>query len=68
MLTLNQPPRRKRRFRYLSTGLTRNVLNNYTTKSPLFYATADDASVPVERLKVDKISTVLFYAAADQSM
>ena len=60
MLTLNQPPRRKRRFRYLSTGLTRNVLNNYTTKSPLFYATADDASVPVERLKVDKISTVLF--------
>ena len=43
--------------RHLSTGLTQYVLSNYTTKSPPFDVTTDDVSVPVERLKFDKISS-----------
>ena len=42
--------------RYLPAGLTQFVLNNYTTTPP-FHVTADDVSVPVERLEVDKISS-----------
>ena len=41
--------------RYLLAGLTQYVLNNYTNKSPPFHVFADDVSVPVERLEVDKI-------------
>ena len=43
--------------RYFPAGLTRYVLNNYTNRSPPFHVTADDVSVPVERLEVDKISS-----------
>ena len=43
--------------RYLPAELTQYVLNNYTTKSSLFHVAADDVSVPVERLEVDKISS-----------
>ena len=43
--------------RYLPAGLTQYVLNHHTTKSPPFHVTADDVSVPVERLEVDKISS-----------
>ena len=43
--------------RYLLAGLTQYVLNNYTNKSPPFHVFADDVSVPVERLEVDKISS-----------
>ena len=43
--------------RYLLTGRTQQLLNSYTTKFPSFHVTADDVSVPVERLEVDKIST-----------
>ena len=42
--------------RYLPAGLTQYVLNNHITKSPPFHVTADDVSVPIERLEVDKIS------------
>ena len=42
---------------YLPAGLTRYVLNNYTSKSPPFHVTEDDVSVPVERLEVEKISS-----------
>ena len=41
--------------RYLPPGLIQYILSNYTTKSSSFHATADDASVPVERSEVDKI-------------
>ena len=43
--------------RYLPAGLTQYVLNNYTTKSPLFHVTADEVAVPVERLEAAKISS-----------
>ena len=43
--------------RYNPTGLIQYVLNNYTTNPPPFHVTADDVSVPVERLEVDKISS-----------
>ena len=43
--------------RYLSAGLTQHILNNYTTTPPPFHVTADDVSMPVERLEVDKISS-----------
>ena len=43
--------------RYLPAGLTQYVLNHHTTKSPPFHVTADDVSVPIERLEFDKISS-----------
>ncbi len=43
--------------RFLPAGLTAYVLNNYTTKSPPYHVTADDVSVPIDRLDVDKITS-----------
>ena len=57
MQTLHQPHDTTNLFRYLPAGLTQYVLNIHTTKSPPFHVTTDDVSVPVERLKVDRISS-----------
>ena len=53
--------------RYLPAGLTQYVLNNYTTKSPPFHVTADDVSVPIECLEVDKIPATGPYKAGAES-
>ena len=44
--------------RFLSAGLTTPyVLNNRTNKSPPYHVTEDDVIVPIERLKVEKITS-----------
>ena len=42
---------------FLAAEITQYVLNNHTPNPPPFHVTADDVSVPVERLEVDKISS-----------
>ena len=42
--------------RFLPTGLTQYVLNNYTTKSPPYHVTENDVSTSVERLEVEQIT------------
>ena len=42
--------------RYLPAGITQYALNNYNSNPPPFNFTADEFSVPLERLEFDKIS------------
>ena len=41
---------------HLPEGLTQDVLNNFSKKSPSYHVTQDDVSTPLQRLEVEKIS------------
>ena len=42
--------------KYLSSGLTQYVLNNFPKKSPPYHVTRDDVSAPLQPLEVDQIT------------
>lgn len=44
--------------KYLPAGLTQYVLHNHTVKSPPYHITANDVEIHVERVSIDKITTV----------